>query len=125
MSRLVVALSMLLAAGSARAEWVKYSDFPSGTSYYDATTVRKSGDVARVWVFSDLHERMDGQWSRRALTEFDCGKSQYRTLRQTSFSGPMMSGEIDSKYTFTDPNEWRDVVSASPNATLLNIVCKR
>jgi hypothetical protein len=94
------------------------------SSYYDPATVKKGGKMVRVWVFTNLWARVDGQWSRRALKEFDCKEERNRTLQQTSFSGPMMSGEIDSKYSFVRAGKWKDTVPGSPYATLQSIVCQ-
>ena len=72
MHRVVVALLVLLFAHSAWAEWVKYAEIPVASSYYDPATVKKRGNMVRVWMFTNLWTRVDGQWSRRALVEFDC-----------------------------------------------------
>jgi hypothetical protein len=123
MHKVVVTLLILLFAHPAWAEWVRYDQSPLVSSYYDPTTVKKSGNMVRVWVLTDLVARLDGQWSRRALKEFDCKEKRNRTLQQTSFSGAMMSGEIDSKYSFVRAGEWKDISSGSPRATLREIVC--
>lgn len=124
MARLVVTLLVLLFAHSAWAEWVKYAEIPIASSYYDPATVKKSGNMVRVWVFTNLWARVDGQRSRRALLELDCKKERNRVLQQTSFSGPMMSGEIDSKFSFVRAGQWKDIARGSPRATLQSIVCK-
>ena len=124
MHRIAIALLVLLFAHSAQAEWVKYAEMPIASSYYDPATVKKRGNVVRVWVFTNLWTRVDGQWSRRALLEFDCKEERNRILQQTSFSGPMMSGEIDSKYSFMRAREWKDIEPGSPRATLQTIVCQ-
>jgi hypothetical protein len=124
MHRLVVTLLILLFAHSAWAEWVRYDESPMASSYYDAATVKKGGNMVRVWVFTDLRARVDGQQSRRALLEFDCKEERNRILQQTSFSGPMMSGEIDSKYSFVRAGKWKDISPGSPRATLHSIVCQ-
>jgi hypothetical protein len=95
--RLALVLLLMTLAVPTRAEWVEYGWRPLGSSYYDPTTIKKGGNMVRVWVFTDNGARFDGQWSRRALLEFDCKEGRKRTLQATSFSGPMMSGEIVSK----------------------------
>lgn len=125
MYRVVVTLLVLLFAHSAWAEWVKYDERPVASSYYDPATVKKGGNMVRVWVFTNLWARVDGQWSRRALLEFDCKEERNRILQQTSFSGPMMSGEIDTEYSFVRAGKWKDILPGSPRATLQSIVCPR
>ena len=120
----VVTLLVLLFAHSAWAEWVKYAEIPVASSYYDPATVKKRGNMVRVWMFTNLWTRVDGQWSRRALVEFDCKEKLNRILQETSFSGPMMSGEIDSKYSSERAGEWEGIEPGSPRATLQSIVCQ-
>jgi hypothetical protein len=122
--RLALVLLLMTFAVPTRAEWVKYDERPVASSYYDPATVKKGGNMLRVWVFTNLWARVDGQWSRRALLEFDCKEERNRILQQTSFSGPMMSGEIDSKYSFVHPGKWKDISPGSPRATLQSIVCR-
>ena len=124
MHRVVVALLVLLFAHSAWADWVKYAEIPVAASYYDPATVKKHGNMVRVWVFTNLWTRVDGQWSRRALVEFDCKEKLNRILQETSVSGPMMSGEIDSKNSSERAGEWKGIEPGSPRATLQSIVCQ-
>lgn len=123
MRRLALTILFLLFTHPAWAEWEKYDESPLATFYYDPTTIKRHENMMRVWVYTNLRTRMDGQWSTRALYEFDCKKERKRTLQQTSFSGPMMSGEIDSKNSFADAREWKDISSGSPRESLQGIVC--
>ena len=123
MYRVVATLLTLIFAHAAWADWVKYDESPIALSYYDPTTIRKGGNAVRVWVFTDLRAPVDGQGSRRALLEFNCKEGRNRILQQNSFSGPMMSGEIDSKNSFVRAGEWKDISSGSPRATLRKVVC--
>jgi hypothetical protein len=114
-------------AGTARADWVKYLDMEFGLTakyYYDPTTIRRQNDMVLVWVYSELSEPMrkvgeDGEWEQSFRThyEIDCKHQRRRALRGTTFSGPMMSGEIVNE---RGVGEWKDASSL----TLLKILCK-
>lgn len=124
MKKLAITLLMLIFSHPVSAEWVKYSQNFMGLSYYDPTTVKMDGNIVRVWVFTDLAARIDGQWSRRALKEFDCKEMRHRNLQQTSFSGQRMSGEIDSQYSFARPGNWKATIPGSPYDRLQSIICQ-
>ena len=125
--RFVFVLLLMTLAGSARAEWVKYLEGGKlgmrSTSYYDPTTIKRLGDLVRVWVYAEnsVPVRREGdqlaQWSSRTQYEINCKNQQWRPLRGTVYSGPMMSGEIFSE---TGLGEWADI----SGSTLLKVACK-
>ena len=124
---LLIAPLFLLLTHFAKADWVEYgTEFGSllMLSYYDPTTAQSQGDVVRVWIHTELRGPMDGVRSRRALKEIRCNEMRHRTLQQTAFSGPRMSGELVRNHTFTDPGEWRYFGRGSEYARLQGMVCR-
>jgi hypothetical protein len=108
------------------ADWVKYLSTGTLATYqYDPATIKKDGDMVRVWVYVELDrlvkevgkETEPGERSSRALREIDCKERRMRTLRSIVFSGPMMSGEISAEHSV---GKWRD----APDSPLVKIVCK-
>ena len=82
-------------SSSAMAEWVKVATNVDEVAYYaDPDTIRKSGNMVKMWVMDDLKiaEKLD-VLSARHKDEFDCNKKQYRNLFYSFHSGHMGRGE--------------------------------
>lgn len=117
---LLVGLMML--AGSAWAEWVKYSETDRTTFYYDPATIRKDGHIRRVWQLEDLRMRhKDGEMSRRSRIEYDCKQERMRYLGLSEHSESMAGGQVLN--TFGEDDKWREIPPETPLETMLKIVC--
>lgn len=115
--RLILTLLLTTLALPAWADWVKHGSVGELASfYYDPTTVKRKGDVVRVWVYTELAAQVEGERSSRALYEIDCKEGKRRTLQRTWYSGPMMSGEIVGEHI---AGRWND----APDSSLLKIIC--
>jgi hypothetical protein len=121
--RFILMLLLLIAGSPAWAEWVKVSETDDGSSYIDPATIRRIGDVRRVWVLQDLKQSSIGVMSRRALEEFDCKEERRRILTLSSHSGAMASGDVIA--TDNSPGEWDYLPPNTPGATILGIVCAK
>ena len=95
MKKLFLVCLMML-AGSAWAEWVMYSkDEEDGTFYLDPATIRKDGNMRRVWELTDLRKRgRSGEMSRRMRMEYDCKQERNRFLGISGHSGSMAGGTV-------------------------------
>jgi hypothetical protein len=115
-----------LICGSARADWVKVSESNQTVIYIDPTTIRKGGNIRRVWMLQDLKIRDKfGDMSRRSLDEFNCKEQKYRTLSLLAYAEPMASGkEIGFDYL---PTDWRNIQPDKKNAasTTLKLLCAK
>ncbi|MFZ9252411.1 MAG: surface-adhesin E family protein, partial [Hylemonella sp.] len=90
--------------------------------YIAPTTVRKDGDLRKVWSIQDLKERhIDGDLSLRAREEFDCKQERSRLLSLTTHSGPMATG--DTLWKTSEPREWNDVPPDTLLEKKLQIIC--
>ena len=119
---LLVGLMML--AGSAWAEWVMYSQRESVTYYYDSATIRKDGNMRRVWELQDLRKRhKDGETSYRTQYEFDCKQERVRFLAASGHSEPMAGGK--TLYSSGEENNWRAFAPGTIAETILKIVCAK
>ena len=117
-------VGLMMLAGPAWAEWVRYSKNDTNTFYYDPATIRKEGNVRRVWVINDLRTRhKDGEMSRRARYEFDCKQERLRILGVTEHSEPMAGGVILT--TGVEGKDWTDVPPDTNADFLLKIVCAK
>ena len=74
MKKLFLVVLMMLAC-SAWAEWVMFTKAKNEevTHYFDPATIRKDGNMRRVWRVQELKQRTaDGEKSRRMRIEYDC-----------------------------------------------------
>ena len=116
---------LMMLAGSAWAEWVVYSkDEEDGTFYLDPATIRKDGNMRRVWRVQELKQRTaDGEKSRRMRIEYDCKEERYRILSASVHSEPMAGGTV-----LTQEGEANDWTAIPPNTTgerVFNLVCAK
>lgn len=115
-------LSLLLCSSGARAEWLYYGETDNSTFYIDLATIRKEGNLRRVWEVLDLKQRRkDGELSYRVRNEYDCKQERYRILSITSHSGQMAKGEILE--SSSSPAPWRDIPPDTTAKDSLKLVC--
>ena len=115
----------MMLAGSAWAEWVVYAETAdTSTLYYDPATIRKEGNMRRVWVLIDLRERgRSGEMSSRMRFEYDCKQERYRFLGISGHSEPMAGGKV--LVTAGEDNDWRAIAPRTIDETMLKIVCAK
>ena len=88
-------LMMLLAvvSSSAAAEWVEvYPHDENFTNYADPASIRKAGDLVKMWSLGDRKMPSDKYMSFKYQIEYDCKKEQYRWLDTSYHSGRMGVG---------------------------------
>ena len=122
MKKLIFVSLMAMLTGSAWAEWVWYSGSNEASVFYDPATIRKDGNLRRVWTVANIRYK-DGENSYRARSEFDCKKERYRFLATSSHSEPMAGGNV-LETTFEE-NKWREVAPDTFDQTMLKIVCAK
>ena len=121
MKKLFLVCLMML-AGSAWAEWVSYGETETVTFYFDPATIRKDGNMRRVWELTDLSKRgRSGEMSRRMRREYDCKQERYRYLAISGHSEPMAGGEV--LVTGGEDNNWEAIAPDTVAETILNLVC--
>jgi hypothetical protein len=116
-------IALLFVSGSASAEWVEVAESKAGFTYIDPTTIRKDGNLRKVWEIQELKWRhKEGELSRRARLEYDCKNERRRLLSFSTHSVPMASGM--SLYQSTaESTQWNDIPPRSGAETVLKIVC--
>jgi hypothetical protein len=113
---------LILATTSAWADWVKYAETDEAVLYFDPATIRKDGNLRRVWKVYDLKERgSDGELSRRILEEYDCIGERWRTISLSAHSGSVASGEVLFDGIF--PDTWHYVPPRTISEHVFKLVC--
>jgi hypothetical protein len=115
-------ICLMMLASSAWAEWVMYSETDTEIFYYDPDTIRKDGNMRRVWELQDLKTPNEqGVMSRRFRGEYDCKNESWRLISHSSHSGRMATGE--TFFSNSSAGNWRDIPPNTISATTLNIIC--
>lgn len=103
LKRIALTLCLMFAAAPARAEWVKIGTTNMAVHYVDMATVRKDGNLRRVWALQDMVEASEaGVRSIRTLQEYDCEQQRFRYLAVAAHSGPMGGGWIVASHEMRD-----------------------
>lgn len=130
MTRLLLITLLVLSSGPAYAEWVAIdsSDVRGGfTTYADPDTVRRKGNLVKMWTLRDFKTRQNNggssYLSTKALDEYDCTEEQYRKLAFYMYPGQMGASETD--YMSTDPGKWTPVVPNSVGETMWKVACDK
>jgi hypothetical protein len=118
-------------SSSAEAGWVEIaaSSEKSLTLYSDPATIRKNGNIVKMWDLTDFKTAQEepnyGRYlSSKVHGEYDCKKERWRILYFSLHSGNMGGGAVirsDSK-----PDIWSPVAPASSISTSLwKIACRK
>lgn len=120
--RVVLALSLMLAAAPLRAEWLKVGETEAAVHYIDTATIHRNGNLRRVWTVQDMRNAdADGVRSIRALEEYDCAQGRFRYLSLTAHSGPMAGGEVIAAHQLDD--NWTARPPGTGPSAIERIVC--
>jgi hypothetical protein len=119
-------LAVVLIAGQAHAEWVRYDVTDSTIAYYDPSTISKTGPVAMVWTIDSLgtnsKPRIKWDWvSIRSLMEINCSNGKQRSVQATAHELDMGAGNI--LFTKSSPAEWEYTAPGTVGAALQTLIC--
>jgi hypothetical protein len=122
---LLTLLTTLMLTGPAWAEWVKVTESDTIYRYIDPATIRKDGNLVRVWEITDLKTRhKDGELSRRSRMEYDCKQERAKYLSISEHSEAMASGTILNQPQI-GLGQWFDIPPGSVVEAVLKIVCAK
>lgn len=124
--RVLICLLIALAAAPAWAEWVKsWESKTSGTiTYFDPDSIRKDGNLHRVWVLQELRTSGKyGEMSRRALWEYNCPAGRFRSLQISFHTDPMAKGS--RLLANNDTSDWQYIPPSTGGAVLYKLVCAK
>ena len=118
---------LVLNSGPAYAEWVKVggNDQIGMTTYVDPATIRRKGDLVKMWQLNDFKTVQTVEdhsfLSTKKQREFNCGGERTRILAATQFSGNMGNGQV--VWNNSTEQKWEPVVPESIGQTLWEFAC--
>ena len=104
-------LMLMLAAMStgAMAEWVFVGDWEQYRFYVDPTTIRKNGNIVKMWTMTDSRipsvTNSKAYMSTKALEEYDCANETLRTLSLVDYEKSMGTGNVVYSTSYPSPSE--------------------
>ena len=123
MRKVILMTLLTVVSSSAAAEWVAIARHKTETDYADPTTIRRTGNMVKMWNLFDFKTVEAAAFavrpatglkpflSYRTQTEYDCKEGQYRWLFIDYFSGNMARGETLGRVS--DPSPWEPVPPGS------------
>ena len=113
---------LLFATGLAWAGWEKVYTTATATHYVDRASIRKDGNLRRMWSLTDLKQRdKNGEMSRRSKSEYDCKGERMRYLALSTHSESMAGGK-----TLLNEGEeemWRAIPPGTAAEAILEMAC--
>jgi hypothetical protein len=124
MLKALLFLITVFTSSNSLAQWEVYGDSPEAFLYIDYSTVRKDGNLRKVWELQDRKQRhKDGELSLRIRVEYDCKEERYRYLSATSHSSQMAQGNLVN--TQTGPSNWIDIAPRTVTEDKLKKLCSK
>ena len=126
MRRSVLMTLLLFVSGSADAEWAQVGGNQISTFYADPATIRKAGDMAKMWDlidFKTVQARPYGTpyLSQKTQQEYDCNERRARIIDLLRYSENMGNGEIT--HSDSDPGKWEPAPPGSASEALWDLAC--
>ncbi len=123
MKRLMLAVAALTFSASATAQWVKLGETHDTVLFHALDTLRKEGNLRRVWEIQDFKADVfgDGVRSLRYQSEYDCMGGRLRVLYLQAFKSQMAIGEA-LNIPFNG-HDWVPVPANSIASISLKAVC--
>lgn len=124
MKKLLIIFVMML-TGSAWAEWKYLAQNADFSVYIDPETIRKDGQLRRIWILHDaIKVDQYGAKSRRLRHEYDCKNERYRFLTYTLHSELLAQGNVILLRT-PENDPWTDIAPNTAIEDILKLVCAR
>jgi hypothetical protein len=122
--RTILYLLIAVMAAPAWAEWVAVSESNDLVAYIEPSSIRRNGNLRKVWQVQDLKQRDEhGAMSRRLLVEYDCKDERFRVLSTSTHAEPMAAGKA---LVLVDiPSAWSAFAPDTPAEDTLEIICTR
>ena len=121
-----MALVLPLICNVALAEWVSVGSTGGNPVYADPTTIRRTGDIAKMWSLFDLKVAQDDDNGKLVLSgksqdEYDCKEEKHRRLYFVTNVGAMGEGAVAS--VSDKLGNWTPIAPRSMNEALWKFVC--
>lgn len=100
-------LICLIASLSAMAEWTNLGDTDASAIYIDKSTVRKSGNKAKIWLLTDYKSPQVSEENNSYLSvtdkfEFNCKEEIFKITFTTTYLKNMQKGGAVKSFDFSD-----------------------
>lgn len=119
---------LLLSRGLAYAEWVWISSTKREGGYdvyADPDTIRRNGDLVRMWILYDYKTLQLAAGSARlsdsTQLEANCKEKLQRSLAYTWWSGSMGSGNV--VFSYSTEGNWMPIQTGTVGHTLWSFAC--
>jgi hypothetical protein len=125
LKKLLITLVLSLVSTSAFAEWTKVGEDDESTVYTDPSTVRKKGELTKIWSLYDFTQArvMSGKTylSMEKQYEIDCANGKTRAMYIIYYAQKMGGGE---KGAFDyPPKQWQPVAPNSAVESIWKAAC--
>lgn len=123
MKKLLLILILTAMSASSIAGWVEVGRGEDFVVYYDDATIRKSGNIVKIWSLHD-YKTARGQVEFRSVTlesEYDCIKKQSRRLFISFYQKNIGSGTTIRKDN--EPGKWLPISSGTIKESIWKIAC--
>jgi hypothetical protein len=132
MKRILFVLLMMTCSIS-WAEWTFSSASNDGeeTYYYNKSTIKRNGVIARMWALQELSsEQINGYGagfrSRVFLTMYNCKEEMHRVATIVNYSRSMGKGRVVSSDDYDETESpWRVIVPGSVTYSDFKIACSK
>jgi hypothetical protein len=115
---------LLLASGAACAEWVVAAGTNEYTVYIDPATIRKDGNLRKVWEIHDHNQpKQNGEMSRLVKYEYDCKTERRNLLSISTHAEPIGKGKTIWSPGSAIAIDWREIPPGTDAWAVLNRVC--
>ena len=127
MTRSFLMILLLLSSRPAYVEWVAVSrNVEAGmTVYIDPDTIRRKGDLVKLWALYDFKTVQTGAGnpylSFEQQSEYDCTEERMLFLASTRSSGNMGNGNVTD--ADSDEAKWTPVSPRSLGQSLWKVAC--
>jgi hypothetical protein len=129
LKRLLLMTLLVLSSGPAYAEWVAVggNEEAGVTVYADPGTIRRKGNLVKVWHLNDFKTVQIAQGnsylSIKAQHQYDCSRDRERILGTTKFSGNMGRGKV--VYNDSREQKWKPVEAGTVSHDLGKLACSK
>ena len=129
MRKIILTVLIVTLCGTAAAKWVQFESSDEDRYYADPDTIRKSGNILRMWILRDFKSAQPSNGfgkepylSTKVQREYDCKEGYSRMLYFSSYSMNMGEGEVIF-INNTPGSAWSPIVPGSIGETQWKLAC--
>ena len=125
MRKSILMLLLAILSSNAMADWAFIERNEYYSLFVDGTTIRKTGNLARMWALNDYRAVQVSETGKRYKStkirfEYDCDEARARQLSWVDFSGNMGEGNPEAH---DEPSKWQPYPPGSLGEALKKLAC--